>query len=433
LPKLNVEVVNAVVKAGLANHCQIAPFSRFARKNYFYPDLPKNYQISQYELPLAHEGYLMIPSNGEEKKIGITRIHMEEDAGKLIHGENLGDPDSSYVDFNRCGVPLMEIVSEPDLRNSQEAKEYLVKLRTVLRYIGVSDCNMEEGSLRCDANVSMRPVGQKEFGVRTEVKNMNSFKNVQRALDYEIKRQIGLLEEGETVHQETRLFDVAKGETQPMRSKEEAHDYRYFPDPDLMPLEVDQNWTARIGDSLPELPDPRRERFVSQYQIPEYDAGVLTAERSVADYYESCMELFPDAKSVSNWVMGDVLRTLKEKNIEITDCPVTPKMLVDMLKMVKDGAISGKLAKTVYEEMETSGKDPETIVQEKGLVQISDEGELQKIADEIIANNLDQVAQYQGGKTKLFGFFVGQVMKASGGKANPPLVNKILKEKLGGS
>lgn len=430
LPVLNREVVNYTVKMGLSTNCTIAPFSRFARKNYFYPDLPKGYQISQYELPLCQNGYVNINLNGNSKKIGITRIHIEEDAGKLIHGENLGEPDSSYIDFNRTGVPLIEIVSEPEISTPEEAREYLLKIKEILEYLGICDCNMEEGSLRCDANISLRPEGQTELGTKAELKNMNSFKNVQRGIEYEIKRQTHILNSGDKVIQETLLWDAEKNETVSMRSKEEAHDYRYFPDPDLTPLVISDQWIENIRKEIPELPDEKRNRFIEQYKIPEYDAVVLTASRPLADYFERCVELFPQAKTVSNWVMGEILRYLKNDNKEITDCPVTAEHLTDMLKMVEDKTISGKIAKTVFEEMYSAGAAPLEIVKKKGLVQITDEGAILKIVQEILNKNQSQVEAYRSGRTKLLGFFVGEVMKATGGKANPALVNKLLKDNL---
>tara|TARA_B100000315_G_scaffold43399_1_gene38305 strand:+ start:11844 stop:13277 length:1434 start_codon:yes stop_codon:yes gene_type:complete len=430
LPVLNREVVAFTIKMGLAANCNIASFSRFARKNYFYPDLPKGYQISQYELPLCQKGNVTINLNGNTKKIGITRIHMEEDAGKLIHGENLGQPDSSYVDYNRTGVPLIEIVSEPDIRSSEEAKEYLLKLKATLEYLNICDCNMEEGSLRCDANISLRPEGEEKLGTKTELKNMNSFRNVQRAIEYEIKRQTHVLGNNEKIIQQTRLWDTDKNETIPMRTKEEAHDYRYFPDPDLVPIVVNDEWIRKIRKDLPELPDEKRKRFVTQYKIPEYDACVLTSSRPLADYYEQCVEMFPQPKATSNWVMGDILRALKTDDKEIKDCPVTPKHLTDMLKMVENKTISSKIAKTVFEEMYSSGMSPVEIVKKKGLVQISDEESILRIIQNILDKNQAEVEAYRNGKTKLLGFFVGQVMKATQGKANPALVNKLLKENL---
>ncbi|MEE9165670.1 MAG: Asp-tRNA(Asn)/Glu-tRNA(Gln) amidotransferase subunit GatB [Nitrospinota bacterium] len=430
LPVLNREVVDFTIRMGLAANCSIASFCRFARKNYFYPDLPKGYQISQYELPLCQKGNVTINLNGNTKKIGITRIHMEEDAGKLIHGENLGQPDSSYVDFNRTGVPLIEIVSEPDIRSSEEAREYLLKLKATLEYLNICDCNMEEGSLRCDANISLRPEGEKKLGTKTELKNMNSFRNVQRAIEYEIKRQTHILDNCEKVIQQTRLWDTGKNETIPMRTKEEAHDYRYFPDPDLVPIVVNDEWIKKIRKDLPELPDEKRKRFVKQYKIPEYDAGVLTSSRPLADYYEQCVEMFSQPKTTSNWIMGDILRVLKTDDKEIMDCPVTPKHLTDMLKMIENRTISSKIAKTVFEEMYSSGIPPVEIVKKKGLVQISDEDSILRIIQDILNKNQAEVEAYRNGKTKLLGFFVGQVMKATRGKANPALVNKLLKKNL---
>ncbi|PKN18167.1 MAG: Asp-tRNA(Asn)/Glu-tRNA(Gln) amidotransferase GatCAB subunit B [Deltaproteobacteria bacterium HGW-Deltaproteobacteria-6] len=427
LPVLNKKVVEYGMKMALATNCTINPSNSFARKNYFYPDLPKGYQISQYAYPLAEHGYILLEGDGEPKKIGITRIHMEEDAGKLIHDEN--NP-SSYVDLNRTGVPLIEIVGEPDLRSPEEAAEYLRRLHEILVYLEICDGNMEEGSFRCDANVSIRPVGQKEFGTRTELKNMNSFRNVQRALEYEVKRQQYLVENGQKIIQESRLWDDAQGVTNSMRSKEEAHDYRYFPDPDLVPVMVDEAWIARIREELPELPLAKRERFVKEYQIPAYDAGVLTADKALALYYEDVVKLCGKPKQASNWVMGDVLRFLNEDKRDIRQCPITAKSLADMIKLIEEGAISGKMAKDVIDEMYKTGKPPQEIVKEKGLVQITDEGELIKTITAIIEANPNQLKDYRGGKEKLFGFFVGQVMKATQGKANPQLVNDLLKKML---
>ncbi|MDP7555782.1 MAG: Asp-tRNA(Asn)/Glu-tRNA(Gln) amidotransferase subunit GatB, partial [Nitrospinota bacterium] len=404
-PILNREVVAFTIKMGLATNCSIASFCRFARKNYFYPDLPKGYQISQFELPLCQKGNVTINLNENTKKIGITRIHMEEDAGKLIHGENLGQPDSSYVDFNRTSLPLIEIVSEPDIRSSEEAREYLLKLKATLEYLNICDCNMEEGSLRCDANISLRPEGEEKLGTKTELKNMNSFRNVQRAIEYEIKRQTHILDNDEKVIQQTRLWDTGKNETILMRTKEEAHDYRYFPDPDLVPIVVNDEWIEKIRKDLPELPDEKRKRFVKQYKIPEYDAGVLTSSRPLADYYEQCVEMFPQPKTTSNWIMGDILRALKTDDKEIMDCPVTPKHLTDMLKMIDDKTISSKIAKTVFEEMYSSGIPPVEIVKKKNLVQISDEDSILRIIQDILNKNKAEVEAYRNGKTKLLGFF----------------------------
>jgi aspartyl-tRNA(Asn)/glutamyl-tRNA(Gln) amidotransferase subunit B len=427
LPTLNQKVVEYTIRMALATHCRVTPFCLFARKNYFYPDLPKGYQISQYELPIAKDGYVDIQSNGDVKRIGIIRIHMEEDAGKLIHDEY---KPISYVDFNRTGVPLIEIVSEPDIRTPEEAVEYLKKLRQILRYLDICDGDMEKGSFRCDANVSLRPRGGASFGTKIEVKNMNSFKHVQRALEYEIKRQGTVLEEGKEIVQETRLWDANRGITSSMRGKEEAHDYRYFPDPDLVPIVIDQEWIDKIKQGLPELPDHRRRRFVSQYGIPEYDAGVLTSSKSLADYFEEVVQNFPKAKVVSNWIMGELLRELKQDEREIEECPVTPSHLAKMLQMINEGVISGKIGKKVFEEMFESGKDPGRIVEEKGLVQITDESSIQAYIEEVIEENSEQVEAYRLGAEKLFGFFVGQVMKKSKGKANPKLVNEILRKYL---
>ncbi|MDL1969438.1 MAG: Asp-tRNA(Asn)/Glu-tRNA(Gln) amidotransferase subunit GatB [Candidatus Desulfofervidaceae bacterium] len=427
LPVLNKRVVEFAMKMALATNCQINPYSVFARKNYFYPDLPKGYQISQYEHPLAEYGWVEIEVNGQKKRIGITRIHMEEDAGKLIH-----DPHKpvSYVDFNRTGVPLIEIVSEPDIRSPEEAVAYLKKLRSILRYLEICDGNMEEGSFRCDANISLRPVGSEAFGVKTELKNMNSFKHVQRALAYEIERQKAILEEGGSIIQETRLWDEAKGVTRSMRGKEEAHDYRYFPDPDLVPVVVDEAWIEAVRNTLPELPDEKKERFIKEYNLPSYDAEVLTTSRELADYSESVVKACANPKMVSNWIMSELLGKLNQEKKEIGECPVTPEQLGELLALIEKGTISGKIAKTVFEEMYATGKSPAQIVKEKGLVQITDEATLRKIAEKIIREHPKEVEQYRAGKEKLLGFFVGQMMKETKGKANPQLANKIFKELL---
>jgi aspartyl-tRNA(Asn)/glutamyl-tRNA(Gln) amidotransferase subunit B len=404
--------------------------NRFARKNYFYPDLPKGYQISQFELPLGTKGYININVNGTKKRIGLTRIHMEEDAGKLIHGENLGSPGKSYVDFNRTGVPLCEVVSEPDMRSAEEARAYLTELKTILEYTEVSNCNMEKGSLRCDANVSIRPFGQKEFGTRAELKNLNSFKFIQKAIEYEVDRQTKILDQGETVKQETRLYDSDRNETRPMRSKEEAHDYRYFPDPDLVPIVIDEEWVAELQNTMLELPEQKRERFIKSYGIPEYDVGVLTSSKHLADYFEQCASLFPQPKIISNWLMGDLLRELKKDGKNIVDCPVSPSALVDLLKLINSGTISGKIAKAVLEEMYQTQQLPDSIIEKKGLKQITDSSAIEKIVDGIIESNPSQVEEFKGGKEKVIGYLVGQVMQASKGKANPSLVNKLLKEKM---
>ena len=427
LPVLNKKVVEYAMMMALATNCTINSSNSFARKNYFYPDLPKGYQISQYAYPLAEHGYVWIETDGKQKKIGITRIHMEEDAGKLIHDEN--NP-FSYVDLNRTGVPLIEIVGEPDIRSPEEAAEYLKRLHEILVYLEICDGNMEEGSFRCDANVSIRPVGQKEFGTRTELKNMNSFRNVQRALEYEVKRQQYLVENGEPIIQETRLWDDAQGATNSMRSKEEAHDYRYFPDPDLVKVVVDEDWIAKIRESLPELPVAKRERFIREYQIPAYDAGVLTADKALALYYEDVVRLCGKPKQASNWVMGDVLCFLNEEKRDIRQCPISAGSLADMINLIEEGTISGKMAKDIVEDMYHTGKPPQDIIREKGLVQITDEGELTETIKAIIDAHPAQLSDYRGGREKLFGFFVGQVMKSTQGKANPQLVNNLLKKML---
>ena len=427
LPVLNRKVVEFTMKMALATNCRINEACNFARKNYFYPDLPKGYQISQYAQPLSEHGYVDIELNGGKKRIGITRIHMEEDAGKLLHDEHLP---SSYVDLNRTGVPLIEIVSEPDMRNAEEATAYLRRLHEILVYLEICDGNMEEGSFRCDANVSLRPKGETAFGTRSELKNMNSFRNVQRALEYEIKRQQYILESGQEVIQETRLWDDSQGVTQSMRGKEEAHDYRYFPDPDLVPIVIDNAWIEEVKKSLPELPLEKRERFIRDYQIPPYDAGVLTSSRALAEYFEEVAKLSGKPKIASNWVMGDVLRFLNEDKKDIRECPILPQSLAEMIGLIEDGTISGKMAKDIVVDMYRTGKTPKTVIEEKGMVQITDETALEKTIAEIMAANPAQLEQYRAGKEKLFGYFVGQVMKATRGKANPQLINELLKKML---
>lgn len=427
LPVLNRKALEFAIRTGLATHCRISPYSRFARKNYFYPDLPKGYQISQYELPICEDGHIEIIADGKSRRIGITRIHMEEDAGKNIH-EGAGN--YSFVDLNRAGVPLMEIVSEPDIRSPLEAVEYMKKLRAILRYLGVCDGNMEQGSLRCDANISLRPAGQKELGVKAEIKNINSFRFVEKALDYEIKRQIKVLDGGGRIMQETRLWDSARGITESMRGKEEAHDYRYFPEPDLVPITVNQQWIEELRSALPELPDVKRERFVREYGLPEYDADLLVSEKSTSDWYEESVRIGGQPKTVANWIKGELLKFLNEDNKSIEECPVTPKLLVEMIRLMEDGTISGKIAKTVFEEMYRTGKNAGVIVKEKGLVQISDTGALEKTVDDVIAGNPGEVERFRGGDEKLMGFFVGQVMKLTKGKANPQMVNDLLRKKL---
>ncbi len=427
LPVLNKKVVDYTLRMALATNCTVARESRFARKNYFYPDLPKGYQISQYELPIAEHGFIDIEINGGLQRIGITRIHMEEDAGKLSH-----DPDRpvSMVDFNRTGVPLMEIVSEPDIRSAEAAGAYLRQLRSVVRYLGICDGNLEEGSFRCDANVSIRPKSEKKLGTRTELKNLNSFKHVEKALLYEISRQKETLLDGGQIFQETRLWDPANNKTTSMRGKEEAHDYRYFPDPDLLPLVIDSDWVQRIEESLPELPDQKKKRFMAQFDLPSYDAGLLTSDRDLADYFEACVDRFPQPKPVSNWMMGSLLGLLKARDQSIAESPVSPENLARLLALIDKGVISGKIAKTVFDDMAQTGKPAEQIVEEKGLVQITDMAAIDDVVADIISNNPKEVEAYKNGKTKLLAFFVGQVMKETGGKANPKLVNEMLKNKL---
>ncbi len=427
LPVLNKKVVEYTMRMALATGCRIEPVSRFARKNYFYPDLPKGYQISQYELPIARKGKVAVEVNGATHQIGITRIHMEEDAGKLTHDP--GRP-ISRVDFNRTGVPLIEIVSEPDIRSPEAAGAYLRQLRAIVRYLGICDGNLEEGSFRCDANVSIRPAGSDAFGTRTEIKNLNSFKHVEKALQYEISRQAEILVDGGSVIQETRLWDPEKNRTQSMRSKEEAHDYRYFPDPDLLPLIIDTDWIETVRRDLPELPAEKKKRFVDAYGLPSYDADILTSDRELAMYFEDCLQEFDRPKLVSNWIMGSLLGLLNAEGKSIDQAPVSASHLAQLLKLVDDETISGKIAKTVFEEMARSGKSASQIVEEKGLVQISDSGAIEDIVSSVVDANPAEVQAYRNGKTKLLGFFVGQVMRATRGKANPKLVNEILKRKL---
>ena len=427
LPVLNKRVVEFAIKAGLALNCEIPRFAKFDRKNYFYPDLPKAYQISQFDLPLAVNGYLEFELNGEIRRVGITRVHMEEDAGKLLHGEFA---DYSLADYNRTGVPLIEIVSEPDLRSPEEAKAYLEKLKSIIQYTGISDVKMEEGSLRCDANISIMPAGSKQFGTRSEIKNMNSFKAVQRGLAYEVERQKEVLETGGRVVQETRRWDEHKGITYSMRSKEEAHDYRYFPDPDLVPIIVEPDWVAEIGRSLPEMPDARRKRYLSSWGLSEYDAEVITASKAMADFFEATLAEYHDAKAVANSLMGEILKYLNAQGTEIQQTKLTPSHLVELLKLQDEGIISGKIAKTVFEEMFSSGKKPAQIVKEQGLVQISDQGAIAAIVAQVIADNPKSVEDFKAGTEKAIGFLVGQVMKISKGRANPEIANQLLREKL---
>ena len=430
LPVLNRAAVEMAMKAALALHCRINSFSRFARKNYFYPDLPKGYQISQYEQPLAEHGHLMIRANGEPKRIGITRVHLEEDAGKSIH-DGFADSDRrSYVDLNRSGVPLIEIVSEPDLRSPAEAYEYLVRLKEILQYLEVSDCNMEEGSLRCDANVSVRRLGTSEFGIKTEVKNLNSFRFLQKALDYEISRQVSVLEAGGTISQETRLWNLEEQKTVAMRSKEYAHDYRYFPEPDLLPLVISDEWREQVRATLPELPEARRQRFIAQYGLREYDAGVLASSRALADYYEQAAQAAGEPRAAAHWVQGELLGALNAAGKDIQETPVSAQHLSELVRLISDSTISGKIAKSVFEKMFASGKAPRQVIAEEGLAQISDPAALELLIRQVIAANPKQLAQYRGGKTGVFGYFVGQVMKATRGQANPALVNELLKRHM---
>ncbi|HEA47146.1 MAG TPA: Asp-tRNA(Asn)/Glu-tRNA(Gln) amidotransferase subunit GatB [bacterium] len=453
LPVLNKTALEYAIKAALALDCRIAKESIFARKNYFYPDLPKSYQISQYEEPLSSKGFVDIITDGKLKKIRITRVHLEEDAGKLLHEEV---KDSTLIDFNRCGVPLIEIVTEPDIKSPREAREFLAILKSILQYIGVSDCNMEEGSLRCDANISVRPSKEetgkrgngetgKELGVKVEIKNMNSFKAVEKALEYEMRRQIKALEEGKRIVQETRLWDENKEITISMRTKEEAHDYRYFPEPDLVLMEIDREWTERIRKSLPELPEARKARFSRDYKIPDYDAGILTSSKELADYYEECIEAArrspvadrrsPVAgrkfnKEIANWIMSELLRELKEGNIGIEECKARPQALAEMMTLIDKGILSRKMAKEVFVEMFETGEKASWIIKKRSLVQISDEEALTKIVDKILKENPRVVEDYKKGKEKALGYLVGQVMKETKGRANPQIVNKLLKEEL---
>ena len=430
LPVMNMEAARMAVKFGLAIGAQINLQSVFARKNYFYPDLPKGYQISQFELPVVGMGQLTIEVDGEEKVIGITRAHLEEDAGKSLHEDFHG---MSGIDLNRAGTPLLEIVSEPDMRSPQEAVAYLKKLHELVRYLEICDGNMQEGSFRCDANVSVRPKGQKEFGTRAELKNINSFRFVEKAINYEIERQIDVIESGGEVVQETRLYDSAKDVTRSMRSKEEANDYRYFPDPDLPPLVLDEPFVESVRATLPELPDAKRERFQREYELSHYDAGVLTATREMADFYESvAKKVGGDAKVVANWVMGDFSAFLNRDAIDIAEAPVNADMLAGLIKRLQDNTISGKIAKEVFEAMWAGEGDADGIIEKRGLTQITDTGAIEAIIDQVLADNPEQVEQYRDGKEKVFGFFVGQAMKATKGKANPAQLNELLKSKLKG-
>ncbi len=431
LPVLNRQAVRLGVMASLALNCEVRNFSRFARKNYFYPDLPKGYQISQFDQPLAEHGWLDISVDGKTTRIGITRLHLEEDAGKTIHDGFQDSNRYSYVDLNRAGVPLAEIVSEPDIRSADEAVAYLSALKQIMQFVGVSACDMEKGQLRCDVNVSVRPWGQQEFGTKVEVKNMNSFRFIKQALEFEIARQVAVVEAGGVIPQQTRLFNVQTGETVAMRSKEEAHDYRYFPEPDLMPLIVSQEWKQEIRASMAELPAARRARFVSQYELSDYDADVLTLTQQTADYFEQVAKGSGDAKGAANWVQGELAGALNAAGKGIEDSPVSATQLGELIRLIGDGTLSGKLAKDVFAKMFHSGRGAAEIVEAEGLKQISDTGELQKIIDDILANNQKQVETYRAGKTGLLGFFIGQVMKATRGQADPGAVNELLRKALG--
>ncbi|MFC3039757.1 Asp-tRNA(Asn)/Glu-tRNA(Gln) amidotransferase subunit GatB [Virgibacillus xinjiangensis] len=426
LPVLNEEAVNFAMKAAMALNCDIATNTKFDRKNYFYPDNPKAYQISQFDQPIGENGWIEIEVNGKKKRIGITRLHMEEDAGKLTHG----DDGHSLVDFNRQGTPLIEIVSEPDMRSPEEAYAYLEKLKNIIQYTGVSDVKMEEGSLRCDANISLRPIGQEEFGTKTELKNLNSFNFVQKGLEFEEKRQEKELLNGGEILQETRRYDEKTKETILMRVKEGSDDYRYFPEPDLVPLYIDEEWKERIRQEIPELPDARRKRYIEELGLPEYDADVLTSSKEMADFFEEAVDQGADKKQVSNWLMGEVSAYMNKHQQDLGDLAITPDGLAKMIQLIEDGTISSKIAKKVFAELVENGGDPEKIVKEKGLVQISDEGQLKEIISKVLDENEQSITDYKNGKGKAMGYLVGQVMKATKGQANPPMVNKILKEEL---
>ncbi|MFH1761543.1 MAG: Asp-tRNA(Asn)/Glu-tRNA(Gln) amidotransferase subunit GatB [bacterium] len=428
LPVLNKKAVELAVRLALAVGAKVNTRSVFARKNYFYPDLPKGYQISQYEEPISKGGFIEIDDNEITRKVSINRIHMEEDAGKLVHDQH---ETLSLFDVNRCGTPLIEIVSEPEIQNPRQAFLYLVKLRQILKYLEICDGNMEEGSLRCDANLSLRRVGEKKLGVKTELKNMNSFHNVEKALEYEVKRQSDVINNGGHVVQETLLWDVSRGKTNQMRTKEEAHDYRYFPEPDLLPLIVSDDWIREVAQSLPELPERRQKRLCEEYGIPDYDSCIITAERETADFYEDCVKFGANPKKASNWIMGDILRLLNEEKLDtVKQIRIKPENLAELIKMQEAGTISGKIAKIVFEEMGNTGGNPHSIINQKGLLQISDTSEIEVVIDNIINDNKEQAARFEAGAGKLMGFFVGEVMKATQGKANPKIVNQILMVKL---
>ncbi len=431
LPVLNRAAVEMAIKAALALNCEVRPFSRFARKNYFYPDLPKGYQISQYDQPLAEHGYVEIAADGVAKRVGITRVHLEDDAGKSLH-EGFTDSDRyTYVDLNRCGTPLIEIVTEPDMRSSEEAYAFLTELKLLMQFVEVSSCDMEKGHLRCDANVSVRPKGAEKFGTKAEVKNLNSFRFLKAALDYEIARQVEALEGGGAISQETRLYDPDAGVTVGMRSKEHAHDYRYFPEPDLLPLRISDAWRERIRGEMPELPPARRTRFVRDFGLREYDSQVLTSSRELADYFEKTAAASGEPRAAANWVMGDLAGALKGAGKEIAECPVSPERLGELLALIASGEISGKLAKEIFPKMFATGDSARAVIEREGLRQISDTGTLAQVIEQVLAANPKQAEQYRGGKTAVVGFLVGQVMKATRGQANPAAVNQLLREKLG--
>ena len=431
LPVLNKKVLEYAVRAGLALNCEISRFSKFDRKNYYYPDLPKNFQTSQFDLPICEHGYLDVEVEGEKRRIRITRAHMEEDAGKLVHhGTSITDSDYSLVDYNRTGTPLLEIVSEPDMRSAKEAVAYMEKMRAILQYVGISDCRMEEGSLRCDANVSVRPVGQKELGTKTEIKNINSYKGVERAIEYEAMRQAELLEDGGKVVQETRTWDEKEGVTKSMRTKEEANDYRYFPEPDLVPFTVSDEYIENIRKSLPELPDARKERYMKEFGLSSEDAVFMTNDKATADYFEAAVDAGADPKACVNWLMGEFASQLSTDGIEIAKAPVSAENLAALLKLISKGTISGKIAKKVFATMWKEGGNPEEIVKAQGLVQISDTAELSKLVDEVVGKNPKAVEDFKAGKKKAVGALVGQIMKATKGKANPRVINELLNKKL---
>ena len=425
LPVLNKRVVEFATKAGLATNCEISRFSKQDRKNYFYPDLPKAYQTSQYDLPLCIGGHLDINVNGEQKRIGITRIHIEEDAGKLIHDAYTGD---TLVDMNRCAVPLIEIVSEPDIRSADEAVAYMQTLKSILEYLDVCDCKMQEGSLRCDVNLSVRPRGQKEFGTRTETKNLNSFKAIHNSIEFEIKRQIEEVENGGKIYQETRRWDDAKGIGYAMRTKEDAHDYRYFPEPDLAPIILSEEYIQNLKDNLPEMPHIKKERYMKDFDLPEYDADILTSSIKTAKFFEEANDICNNPKAVSNWIMGDFTRMLNEKEIEIDESKVTAQNLAELISLIDKGTISSKIAKQVFEDMFETGENAKDIVEKKGLVQMSDEGAIKEIVQKVVDANPQSIADYKAGKDRAIGFLVGQIMKETKGKANPQIVNKLLLE-----